>query len=169
MYTNNNKSIYNNPPPIPNMINDSPYEEEDEDKKEDNEKEKNGKMKEKYIKCTDCDLIYDTVEEMSLHYYNIHAQNIAKEKKTSKEEGKKSKMEEINKKFEQWAGNRMGYKNNKYQKNINNKMNNNIKVKINNNDLSQLEKENEHSIDEEEEEVKKNIYLMLIRFWKTKS
>ena len=157
IYSNNKNSIYNNPPPIPNMINDSPYEEEDEDKKEDNEKEKNSKTKEKYIKCTDCDLIYDTVEEMSLHYYNIHAQNIAKEKKTSKEERKKSKMKEINKKFEQWAGNRMGYKNNKYKKNIKNKMNNNIKVKINNNnDLSQMEEEeNEHSIDEEEEVKKK--------------
>ena len=48
------------------------------DKNKDEKKEE--KIKNNYIKCTDCELIYDTIEEMSKHYFSFHDKNRKNEK-----------------------------------------------------------------------------------------
>ena len=84
---------------------------------------------------------------MTIHYFNIH-------NKTKFKEEREMKTKEINQKFEQWAGNRIGHKYSKDNKDIiNNKSNNNNIIRINN--KSEI-KENKNNIDEEEEEIKIN-------------
>ena len=115
----------NNPPPFPTIINKDKSEEEEEEEEEENEEEE-----EKYnsdikgIKCTDCDLIYETIEGMIKHNYDIHNKI---QKKVKKIMEKEIKSEEIDEKFEEWAEKRL-YK----HKNININ-DNNIKDKKGNN------------------------------------
>ena len=88
-----------------NLENEKEEEEEEEENNIINDKTKN------FIKCTDCDLVYDTVEEMTKHYYLIH--DISQKKEEIKIEKKviNNKKEEVNKNFEKWAEKRVQNKN----------------------------------------------------------
>ena len=131
--TINKTPYFNNAPPIPNIVNnnDSQSEDEyDEEEEEENKEKKNEKNIKNYVKCTDCDLVYATIEQMTEHYYNIHNKNKIKDQIKSRKEKTKSKKKEINQNFEQWAEKRKIIKSNSNEKNINcqNKKNN-IKTK----------------------------------------
>ena len=151
---------------MPKIINDSESgneeeeEEEEEEEKEKEEKIKINNWKNNHIKCTDCVLFYDNVEEMSKHYYNIHDKNKIKEKNNKEKERKKSRKKEINIKFNQWTENRIGKKINHTQKNINTQ-----KGEINKKELNIDEKE---KIIDEEEEIKEKFKSDLDNVFKNK-
>ena len=150
MNTNYQYSHNKNIPQLEHINNDSQSEyEEEEDEQEEKYNNKNNKQ---YIKCTDCDLFYDTVEEMTEHYYNIHEKNKMKEKSNLKE-NENNKIEEIDLKYEHKEDKMKETKENQNQKifkiNPYNQMNA-IKIK-NRNDLIQDKKAKRNIIDEEEE------------------
>lgn len=151
---NINKSpFFNDASPIPNIINDSSSEDEyDEDEEEKNKKKIIQKNNKNYIKCTDCDLVYATIEQMIEHHYNIHGKNKIKEQIKTKKERTKSKKKEINKNFEQWAESRKEIKSNKNEK-LDTKSKS-INKKINEKDLNQNQNKKKKIIDEEEEKIK---------------
>ena len=140
-----NKSICNNPPPIPKIINDSESENnEEEEEEEDEDINEIPKRNYKHIKCTDCDLRYNTIEEMTKHHYNIHDKNKIKERKNAEKERKKSRKKEKDMKFETWAENSIGKKYS--HNNINSQIKNIYKKEINNTEVLPI-------FDEEEERI----------------
>ena len=50
----------------------------------------NHDVKSNIIKCTECDLIFNNVESMSLHFYKIHEKSKVDEKRIKEEKGQKS-------------------------------------------------------------------------------
>ena len=145
--------FFNNISPISNIINDSSSEDDyDEDEEEENKKKIIQKNNKNYIKCTDCDLVYATIEQMIEHHYNIHGKNKIKEQIKTKKERTKSKKKEINKNFEQWVESRKEIKSNKNEKR--NTKSKSINKKINEKDLNQKQNKKEKIIDEEEEKIK---------------
>ena len=106
----NNKIFDNNNINNHKYINDNFENEKEEDEEVEDYDEKNNikiMNKKNFIKCIDCDLIYDTVEEMTKHYYLIH--DTCKNKEEIKIEKKAiiNKKKEINKNFEKWAEKRI--------------------------------------------------------------
>ena len=155
-----NKTIWNNPPPIPKIINDSESENNEEEEEEEDENiNEIRKRNYKHFKCTDCDLRYNTIEEMTKHHYNIHDKNKIKERKKAEKERKKSRKRENDMKFETWAENRIGKK---YSHNNINPQNKNIyKKEIN-------EAEDQAIFDEEEERIKEKFQFNLEKINKNK-
>ena len=103
-HTNNKIYEYNN-------INNHKYINDNfENEKEEEEEEENNIINDKtknFIKCTDCDLVYDTVEEMAKHYYLIHDTSKKKEEIKIEKKVINNKKEEVNKNFEKWAEKRV--------------------------------------------------------------
>ena len=95
-------------------FNDSSESEEEDQKEEKEMKLYTNKKRKSFIKCTDCDLIFETIEEMTKHYYLIHD----KSKKEKIEVNNKKKG--INQKFEKWAEKRVQIQNDNAKQNINN-------------------------------------------------
>ena len=157
--TINNNSIFNNLSPISKKINDSQSEDEYYEEREEEKKEiKIHKNNMNYIKCTDCDLVYNTKEQMKEHYYNIHDKNKIKCQIKTKIETEKCNKKELNQNFEQWVEKRKIIKTNNNEKNINFQNKNNKKLNknyLNKNDLNQKKNKNkkEKIIDEEEEKI----------------
>ena len=117
----------------------SPFEFNDiknKDKNKDEKKEE--KIKKNYIKCTDCELIYDTIEEMSKHYFSFHDKNRKNEKLENNNKNDINRY--INQNFDNLAEKR------------NDKVNN----VFNNNDLNKKKNEN-NIIDYEKEELKRKM------------
>ena len=150
---NSNNLIFNNVSPISNIINNSQSEDEYyEEEEEENKEIKCHKNNMNYIKCTDCDLVYTTIEQMTKHYHDIHDKNRIKEQNKNEKEREQSKKKEINKILGQWEEIRKEIKcNNNEKKNdfqIKKKKNNN--KKLNKNDSNQNKNKKEKITDEEE-------------------
>ena len=99
----------------------------------------------KMVKCFECDLIFNTIENMKSHYYSIHEKS-----KNKKEDDIKSKdnSKMVNDKFNKWVENRMGNK-----KEEENKKENKKKEKF----------EKADDIEDEKEEDQKKIDDIIIR------